>query len=168
VIYDITFGEAIKRSWGDLWGKRGAFVFWLVMLLPGFAFALAIIVVMMPLLVPGVLLLMRGEYAIGAVLIALMALALLLPQAIYGTFVSSAWTVFFRRMTGLEPAVASVPAGGYQPPMTPAAPPPPAADAPAPRDPASEAPFVVPDEAPIVDVPPAPAETPPDRPPSDG
>jgi Flp pilus assembly pilin Flp len=160
VIYDITFGEAIKRSWDDLWGKKGAFMFWLVMLLPGFAFALAVIVVMMPFLVPGVLLLMRGEYAVGAVLIALMVLAMFLPQAIYSTFVSSAWTVFFRRMTGLEPSPAAVRAAG-PPPVAPYAPVP--AEPPSvPPSPAAPAPFVVPEEAPIVDVPP------PDRPPSDG
>ena len=147
VVGDVTFGQAIKRGWADLWGKRGAFIFWLVMLLPGFAYGVVTLIIMLPFIVGGFALIIAEQYLIGLLLLFAMILVMLVPGAIYGTFISSAWTVFFRRMTGMEegpapavvapPQYAAVPEppasqpypGGYEAPPAPGGtlPPPPSA-----------------------------------------
>jgi len=150
VLHNITFGEAIKRGWYDLRAKRGAFVFWLVMLLPGFAFGIILLLLMVPFFLPAVAFALNEQFVIAAGLLVLGGLLMMVPTAIYGTFVSSAWTVFFRKMNGMEPAAASVHIppvpGGYEPPAPPAsyaAPAPPVADA---------SPVYAPADAPVVDV----------------
>ena len=174
VLADLTFGQAIVRAWNDLWAKKGVFVFWLVMLLPGFAYGLVALLFMLPFGVPSFLLFMDENYAAGAALALLTFFMLLIPGAIYGTFVSASWTVFFRRMTGMEappvratagpplpvgPAV-SAPQGPYAtyapvPAPTPGSEPPapatPASAPPAAPEPAPPAPYA-PAEPPIVDV----------------
>lgn len=137
MLHDVTFGQSIKRAWTDLWAKRGIWVFWLVMLLPGIVFGFVTFLIMLPFLLPAVFLFIGEKFIIGGALIGLLVLVLMLPSAIYSTFVSAAWTVFFRRMTGMEPAYeVAVPApaesaypGGFSapaPPAPPAAPVPPA------------------------------------------
>lgn len=150
VLEDVTFGKAISRSWSDLWAKKGAWIFWLVMMLPGFAYAIAVMVVVLPLAIPAVFMFIAEKYVMGVGMLVLLVLAMMLPNAIYGTFVSSAWTVFFRRMTGREPGgvATHVPAGSF--PGQPYAPAPPMPDAP------PAAPAFLPEEAPVVDVPPPP------------
>ncbi|MDZ4166170.1 MAG: hypothetical protein U1E08_00520 [Coriobacteriia bacterium] len=124
VLGDVSFGQAIKRGWADLWGKRGAFVFWLVMLLPGVAYSIIGLLIMLPFIVGSVALVIAEQFAIAALVFLVMIIVALVPGAIYGTFVSSAWTVFFRRMTGMEVApVQSAPTSVYPaPPVPPAAP----------------------------------------------
>lgn len=107
VLLEVTFGQAIKRSWDDLWGKKGLFVFWLVMLLPGIAYGVVITVVMLPLAVPLVLAIIAEQYVVAVALTVLMTLVLMLPGAIYGTFANAAWTLFFRSATGLEHGASS-------------------------------------------------------------
>jgi len=102
VLHDITFGEAIRRGWHDLWGKRGAFVFWLVMLLPGIAAGIIMVLLMLPFLIPAIVMIAGERFAMATGVFLLGGLLMLLPTAIYGTFASSAWTVFFRTMTGME------------------------------------------------------------------
>lgn len=102
ILGDITCGKAIKRAWDDLWGKRGAFVFTLVMMLPGIAFSVAILVVTLPFVIASTMLALSGEPMIVAALAVAMMLLLIVPASAYGTFSSAAWTVFFRRMTGME------------------------------------------------------------------
>lgn len=142
VLDDITFGEAIKRGWNDLWGKRGAFVMWLVMLLPQFAAGVVMLIFMLPFLLPVIGFAVAEQFVMAGAFVVLMVLVLMLPSAVYGTFVSSAWTVFFRQMTGREPSTRSVPAAppAYGVPAAPLAgvdaPPPPSA---APTEPAAPA-----------------------------
>jgi len=145
VLQDVTFGQAIKKGWQDLWGKRGAFIFWLVMLLPGFAYGAVTGVVAAIFAVPAVLLIIAEKVVSGVAILVLLALVLMIPGAIYGTFVSAAWTVFFRRMNGIGvPAPSAQPVPGYSSgmaPPAPYAPMPPAPPAPpAPEAPASWAP----------------------------
>jgi len=141
VLQDVTFGQAIKRGWNDLWAKRGAVVFWLVMLLPGIAYSVIVGIVSLPLAVPMAVMLVQEKLVMAAGLGILLGLLMLFPTAVYGTFVSSAWTVFFRRMTGMEPVAEAAPAyvppapAAYAPPAPPVAPPP-----------------AMPAEAPVVDV----------------
>lgn len=151
VLEDTTFGQAIKRGWGDLWAKRGAFMMWLVMLLPQFAVGIVMLVIMMPFLVPAIAFFIAEKYVMGSAFFVLMAIVMLVPTAIYGTFVSTAWTVFFRQMTGIDVSGAA-PAPAFAQGITPptyAPPAPPAYEPPAP--PAYE-PLAPPVEAPIVDV----------------
>lgn len=124
VLFDVSFGKAIKRGWEDLLGKKGAFVFWLVMLLPGIAYSFVLVALAVVFMVPLFLAVSAGQTLVAAALAVLFFLLLLLPVAIYGAFSSSAWTVFFRRMTGVEPL--AVPAPAYaqviHPPIPPAPP----------------------------------------------
>lgn len=191
VLDDISFGQAIKRGWSDLWAKKGAWVFWLVMLLPGVAYGIVATLFLMPFILPAVFLFIGEKYVIASALVVLGILVLMVPGAVYGTFSSSAWTVFFRRMNGREPgapqrAVPVTPPDPYAyaaptPPSAPSAAPaaPVAWDAAPPLPPVEAAPPVapafVPAEAPIVDVPVAPpvadaasAPEPPAAPPAPG
>lgn len=129
VLHDVSFGQAIKRGWDDVWAKRGAAVMWLVMLLPGFAYGMVMFVAMLVILVPAVLLFISGAVVAGIVLIVVLMLLMLLPGAIYNTFYSASWTIFFRRMTGVDTTVAPSGVGVTQsymppPPVPPTAAPP--------------------------------------------
>lgn len=151
ILDDVTFGQAIKRGWNDLWGKRGAFVMWLVMLLPQFAAGIVMLLFMVPFLLPAIGFIVAEQFVMAAAMFVLMGLVMMLPTAVYGTFVSSAWTIFFRQMTGKEPSASSRPAvpPSYMPPPAPLA----GVDVPLP--PSAEP--VAPVDAPIVDAsPPAP------------
>ncbi|MDZ4654719.1 MAG: hypothetical protein U1F44_02405 [Coriobacteriia bacterium] len=120
VLHDVTFGQAIKRGWDDLWAKRGAAVMWLVMLLPQFAYGIVIVVASLVVFVP-VVVAAAGAIIVGITLLLVLVLLLLLPGAIYNTFYSASWTIFFRRMTGAETVVAVPATGvgqGYMPPPT--------------------------------------------------
>lgn len=146
VLKDVTFGQAIVRGWEDLRGKRGAVVFWLLMLLPAFAFGIVATVFVLPFIVISVPFFMAENFVGGFLVIVLGVLVLMLPSAVYSTFVSASWTVFFRRMTGMEPGglVASGGPSVVEPPMAPAyVPPAPPAYAP-PAAPVSDAPPPVP------------------------
>jgi hypothetical protein len=118
VLQDVTFGQAIKRGWEDLRAKRGAAVMWLVMLLPQFAYGAVLAVVSLIVLIPVFLLIAAGGVIVGVLLLLLFVILLLLPGAVYNTFYSASWTIFFRRMTGAETVVATPAAGvghGYMP-----------------------------------------------------
>lgn len=143
VLDDITFGQAIKRGWNDLWAKRGAFVMWLVMLLPQFAIGMVMLLFMLPFMLPAIGFAVAGQFVMAGAFGVLMVLVLMLPGAVYGTFVSAAWTVFFRQMTGREPSTRSMPAAppSYGVPAAPLS----GVDAPPP-------PSTEPADAPIVDV----------------
>lgn len=144
VIDDKGFGQSITAAWRDVWGRRGAWAMWAVMLLPGLVYGAVVGVVGLMLLAPAAFAIYAGRMITGAAVIALVALILAVPQAAYATFASSAWTIFFRRITGreaeLQPASAVHPAqptpGGASwqqsgdllpppPPMSQAVPPPP-------------------------------------------
>lgn len=170
VLYDMTFGKALSQGWKDVWAKRGAVVMWLVMLLPAIAYGIVVGAILLGALLPAVLVLRGGSSVIPvAILGAVVLLVLLVPGAIYGTFVSASWTVFFRRMTGLgqiavQPAPAYPTPGAYPPPPVAY---PPARPAP-PRAPEWTPP--APPRAPewIPPTPPAPADAPPAAPPWEG
>ena len=153
VLYDMTFGKALVQGWRDIWAKRGAVVMWLVMLLPAIAYGIVVGGILLGGLIPAVLVLRDGSVLPVAILVGVVMLVLAVPGSIYGTFVSASWTLFFRKMTGLEqPAAQPVPAyptpGTYPSPV--AYPPAPPAWTP-PAPPAAPA-----WEGPIVPEPPAP------------
>jgi hypothetical protein len=165
VLDDVTFGKAIKAAWGDMWGKKGAWIFWLVMLLPGFAFGIVSLLFMLPFFVPAIFLFLDEKFLVAFALIIVGSFVLMLPGAVYGTFVSSAWTIFYRRMHGREAAAAPPPVGygtasapAYNAGLTPPPPPlpstPPMPEAPS-MPPMPPAPPVAP-TAPVVPESPAP------------
>jgi hypothetical protein len=128
------------------------------------AYSIVILIVAVVLIVPGVLLIIAGGWIPGVLLILVALLALMLPAAIYGAFYHAVWTIFFRRMTGLEPQPAVAIAGPGVPPSGGMYPPPPPLGAgmpPAPPAPWESQSLTVPD------APPAPWESPAPAP-SDG
>ena len=140
VLRDMTFGVAIKQAWNDLWAKKGLFVFWLVMLLPGLAYGVAIAIIVVPVAIAIVFLAIGEQFALAALVALLLILVLMVPNAIYATFVHSAWTLFFRKLAGLEPVTATA-ASAYAPP---AYAPPTAETLPAQSDPQPQQPDVPP------------------------
>jgi hypothetical protein len=165
VLYDMTFGKALAQGWKDVRAKRGAVVMWLVMLLPAIAYGIVVGGILLGALIPAVLVLRDGSFAPAIILAGVVMLVLLVPGAIYGTFVSAAWTVFFRRMTGLgQPAVQPAPgypsSGTYPPPPVAYPPAPPASPEWAPpAPPAFPPPPAPPWEGPIVPEQPTPPES---------
>jgi hypothetical protein len=149
---------SLKQGWDDLWTKRGAFVMFLIVTAVGIVFGIVVGVVGGIAAVTARVL--SGTRVIGATasLAGLVALLLIVPASIYGTFIDAVWTIFFRRMTGLQAAPAlqvAAPqiypeAGTYIPPAPPM-PPVPAPPVPPVSVPAPPAPF---DPS---DVPPPPA-----------
>ncbi len=127
VIEDAGAIDAIKLGWDDLWGKRGAVMMWLVMLLPGLAFGVVIFLLSLPFIIAGIFAAVAESFVLAGVLFTLMVLVMLVPSALYGAFYSAAWTIFFRQMTGLEKVAEKV-----EPAMTGEGhlpPPPPGSDA---------------------------------------
>jgi len=126
VIQDVSFGQAVGRAWNDLWGKRGAFVFWLVLWLVSFVYSISLGLIMFVMTLPASALQMAGMLAWANVATFMTDIIIAVPSAIFLTFTIAAWTVFFRRMTGMEPIVDHrvAPQGGYfgQVPPVPAPP----------------------------------------------
>jgi len=135
VLMDVSFGRAIRRAWDDLMGRKGAIAFWAVMILPGIAFGLIVAALFTPIALLAVLLAYSEQYVLLGAVLAVLIIVSLAITSVYSTFSSSAWTVFFRRMTGMEaPAVKPSPYA-YQPGQPPIAP----VVAPPPRSPGTDA-----------------------------
>jgi hypothetical protein len=181
VLEDRGAVESIKAGWKDVWAKRGAvgmfFTLWLVSILYGIALSLVLAIFVIPMAFMAISGNIAGAVGVGLI----MSLVAALPAAIFGAFVSTAWTIFFRRMSGREqqPAVPAY-AGGYPPPAAgsafPPAPPaagyaPPSASdfaeqAPAPGSDPWIAANGLPDAAPVSLAAPEPAEWVPEPPPA--
>lgn len=154
VLDDMPAVDAIKAAW---WDVRHRFsdvaVMWVLLFAIALGYGVVIAIVAVALFVPALALAAFHAWAAAALLFLVAVVVLLLPSAIFNTLYSSAWTLFFRRLTGREAAqtlpVHAAPAG-YTPP------PPPGASA-APESPVMPAPPAMP-EAPAPE-PPAP-ETP--------
>lgn len=107
VLLDVSFGQAIKRAWDDLWAKKGLFVFWLVMLLPGIAYGFAVFIIVLVALVPAFVAVLAEQYIVAGALFVFTMILMMLPGAIYSTFVNAAWTLMFRHLTGMDPLPAT-------------------------------------------------------------
>jgi hypothetical protein len=92
VIEDTGAVDSIKLGWKDLWSGRGAFPMFLIQ--AGIGIGIAIV-----------------ASILGALFLGLVGLVMILGSAVYGAFYQAVWTIFFRRMTGMESqgAVAPVP-----------------------------------------------------------
>ncbi|MDO8964947.1 MAG: hypothetical protein Q7W30_10725 [Coriobacteriia bacterium] len=177
VLRDMTAMDSLKQAWADVRAKRGAFMMYLYLFGVGIVYGIAIAIVLGIIMVPGIVAIIAGQVGIGAFFIMMGVLISIIPSSAYGAFVNAAWTIFFRRMTGMEPAPGMAAPGGpspygtgYPPPAPGAFPPPPVADAfpppppAAPRPPSSAdqplgaayAPWLAPPEDLPADAPPAP------------
>lgn len=164
VLRDTGVMESLRLGWSDLRAKRGAFLMYLIQWGVSIAYSIVILIVAVVLIVPGALLIIAGGWIPGVLLILVALLALMLPAAVYGAFYHAAWTIFFRRMTGLEPQPAAAIAGPGVPPSGGMYPPPPPSGAgmpPVPPAPGESQPLTAPDARPAPWESPAPA-------PSDG
>ena len=104
VLHDRGVIDSLKQGWSDLWSRRGAAVMFWVTVAVGFVYAIALAVVAGVFALPALAMGATGNVGPAAALGGLVALLLIVPNAAYGAFVSSAWTIFFRRMTGMEKA----------------------------------------------------------------
>jgi len=98
-----TLGAAISAAWGDVRAKRGAFVMWLVMLLPGIVYGTVVSVLLLITLVPLVLAARTSVVIAVIVLLALVVLVVIVTGAVYSTFQCASWTVFFRAIAPATP-----------------------------------------------------------------
>jgi hypothetical protein len=131
VLQDHGAIEALKEGWHDLWSKRGAFLMWLIQVGIGIAYGIIVAIVGAVLIIPGVLAGIAGAWAVTGVMVGIAAIVLIVPSSAYAAFFHAVWTIFFRKMTGMEPApavAAPMPGGSY--PMMPPPPYPPAPVAP--------------------------------------
>jgi hypothetical protein len=142
--------ESIKSGWRDLWSKRGAFLMYVLMIAVGLGVGIAATIVLVPVVLIGFALVFLGPVgiALAGLLIFVVALAI---GSVTGTFSSAVWTIFFRRMVGMDKVAVSLPAWGrapsatsdligFPPPASGFPPPPPVADeGPAPMPPAPPA-----------------------------
>jgi len=118
VLCDVSFGRAVAQGWNTLW-VNGARSFLLVMILPQLAYSIVLFTVVGLFMLPALIAFSVTQSAWLAVLFFVPGFFVCLVLAsIYSTFYSASWTVFFRRMIGLEPASESAPAvvpGVYPP-----------------------------------------------------
>jgi len=143
VLQDQRVMDSLKQGWRDLWGRRGVFTMALIQFGVGIAYGIAVGIVAVILVGPAVIAFIAGGWLVGSVMIAVAILVLIVPSSVYSAFYHTAWTLFFRRMTGMEPTpVAAYPAP--YPPAPPYSPAPPAPPVPsyAPAPPAPPAPPV--------------------------
>lgn len=108
VLSDYSFGQALRQGWADLRVKRGAFTFYLVATLAAWVYSMALSVVVMVLMLPSIMLFAFGQFGWGFAALIVAIVVLVLPTPVWAVFVDSAWVIFFRRMTGLDPVVAPV------------------------------------------------------------
>jgi hypothetical protein len=145
VLQDQRVMDSLKQGWRDLWGRRGVFTMALIQFGVGIAYGIAVGIVAVILVVPAVIAFVAGGWLVGSVMIAVAILVLIVPSSVYSAFYHTAWTLFFRRMTGMEPTpVAAYPAPYPPAPPYPSAPPAPPAPPYAPAPPAPPVPPVEP------------------------
>ncbi|MHB9004265.1 MAG: DUF7544 domain-containing protein, partial [Coriobacteriia bacterium] len=139
VLDDMSAAQSISASWSDLRSRfKDLFVMWLITLAIGLGFGTVVAIIVGIFGVGIALSVMGGALPVAFVIGLVLFMALLVPQAIFGTFSSAIWTVFFRYMTGRQaPGTAVVPQPHYgqapavtPPPAVPSAYPPPAPAAP--------------------------------------
>jgi hypothetical protein len=149
--------QSISLAWADLRGRfKEVGLWWLVMFGVGIAWSMVSGAVGAVFGIGIAFSVMGGAWPVALLLGFFLFVIMIVPIAMYSTYVSVAWTLFFRRMTGREVTGASTratyapPAAPYGMPLAPAVPGPPAA----PGGPVS----------PVPPPPPAPGELPPPPP----
>jgi hypothetical protein len=110
VLHDRGAIDSLKQGWRDLWAKRGAFKMFMVQLGVGILFAIAIGIVGAILMGPSVIVSTASGIRVDQPASAGLGFLLLIPSAMFAAFYSAAWTVFFRRMSGMRTQVVAAPA----------------------------------------------------------
>ena len=162
--------HAAGESWRALRARLGDHALMYVIsfglsLAAGFALAIPIIVLSVVTIVPAVVAAMSKSWGVFAALIGVFTLLIVMLglafSAVWGTFTSAMWTIFFRRLTGRE-VVAAMPVrspapmpGQFVEPTWP--PPPPAPGYPQPAEPVAD-PTVAPSPQPYAPAPAMPSE----------
>jgi hypothetical protein len=167
VLADMGPIDALKEAWNDLRTRfKDVFLMWLITIGIGIAYGMVVGVVAMFFGFATVALMFTGAVWVAFGLGLLMFLLLLIPNAVYSTYVSALWTVFYRRLTGRDkapeaPAYRVPPSGQPAYPGAPPAPPAPGGYPPPPPTPGG---YPAPPPSPG-STPPAPGQTPESPPP---
>lgn len=134
-------GTGVFRSIGEAWTDlrtrfKDVAIVWLLMLAAGIAYGIAVGVVA-AVFAFGIATAALGQvWALVGLISLVLFVVLLLPTAIFSTFTSAVWTIFFRRMSGREQLSETIaPPGAPVAGATPPAPYPPAPPAPYPPAP---------------------------------
>lgn len=110
ILEDIGPIDGLKAAWNDVRTRfKDIFLMWLINIGLGIAYGMLIAVVAVFFGVGIMFLLFTGAIWLMTGLIVVLFLILLLPNAIYSAFTSALWTIFFRRMTGLDGFVQAAP-----------------------------------------------------------
>lgn len=95
--------HSISLAWSDLRTRfKDLFVMWLLALAVGLAYGFAVGIVAAIFGIGMGLSVVGGLWLLSGLLAFVMFLVLLVPGAIFGTFSSAIWTVFYRQMTGMD------------------------------------------------------------------
>lgn len=114
VLEDRAALDAVNASWGALRHRfKDVALMWLVMLAVGIGFGIVIAVPAGILGAGAYLMAWIGLWPVAGALGFLIAIVAVVFGAFVGTFSSAAWTLFFRRLTGRDAAVAYAPAPEY-------------------------------------------------------
>jgi len=116
--------DSLKQGWRDLWTKRGAFKLFAIQLGLGILFAIAMGIVGSILAGPNLVVSTAAGVRVANPAGAGLTFLLIVPAAVYAAFYSVVWTLFFRRMTGMQPEAAAAPMPAPSMPMAPAPVPP--------------------------------------------
>ncbi|MDP2181332.1 MAG: hypothetical protein Q8K99_02020 [Actinomycetota bacterium] len=114
VIDDVPAFAAIGQGWNDLKARfKDIFLMYLIVVAVGFAYGVVVGVVGVVFGITIGLAAAGGAYAVAGIVSFALFLLLLVPGAVYSTYVSSVWTLFFRELTGRGvPALQVAPAYG--------------------------------------------------------
>ncbi|TLM72535.1 MAG: hypothetical protein FDZ70_08360, partial [Actinobacteria bacterium] len=106
ILEDRPSFAAIGAAWGAFKARwKQVFGMWLALMLVGIIYGMLAAVIAVGFVLPAGVAFMAGNLPMSAALILLLALVMLLPNAIYAALRSTAWTVFFRRLTGVAEVV---------------------------------------------------------------
>jgi hypothetical protein len=103
--------DAVRASWQVVRHRlKDVFLMWLITLALNIAFGIAIAIPAAVLAAGTVLTAVFGAWPVAVVLGLVLLVGVFFASAIWSTFTSSIWTIFFRRVTGREvPAVRATP-----------------------------------------------------------
>lgn len=117
--------RSLALAWAELRGRfKDLLVMWLISLAVGLGYGVAVGIIAAVFAIAIGIAAIGGLWPVVAGIAFLMFLVLLVPGAIFGTFSSALWTVFFRQLTGRDvPVPAQVtPTAELVPPAPPAPP----------------------------------------------
>ena len=110
VLEEMGVVDALRLGYSELVGRfKDLLLMWLILFGVGMVYGMVVAAVSMILVLPAGFMLLTGNF-LGLLLVFGAGLIMLFPNAVWATFRSAAWTIFFRRFTGMEipPAVAAM------------------------------------------------------------